>query len=164
MDEIFIGFSVTWYAFKPVEGVKLFCIVAFNNDLAFAFAAYSIRIEALIFGKFLVGIEVFNIVKIIVFVPELHATIVREAVGEVGGGRIGNYTHCTFSSKGIGRFKPGPGSNPAIGEVGELEEVIEERIEILCERKVIKNVIDAIKKVHPYEEVAFDIYPLESYN
>jgi hypothetical protein len=105
-----------------------------------------------------------NIVKIIVFVPELHATIVREAVGEVGGGRIGNYTHCTFSSKGIGRFKPGPGSNPAIGEVGELEEVIEERIEILCERKVIKNVIDAIKKVHPYEEVAFDIYPLESYN
>ncbi len=102
-----------------------------------------------------------NIVKIIVFVPESHATIVREAVGEVGGGKIGNYTHCTFSSKGIGRFKPGPGSNPAIGEVGKLEEVIEERIEILCERKVIKNVIDAIKKVHPYEEVALDIYPVE---
>jgi hypothetical protein len=102
-----------------------------------------------------------NIVKIIVFVPESHANIVREEMAKAGGGKIGNYTHCTFSSKGIGRFKPGPGSNPTIGEVGKLEEVAEERIEILCERKVIKDVITAIKNVHPYEEVALDIYPVE---
>ncbi|HRH32756.1 MAG TPA: hypothetical protein PK720_01210 [bacterium] len=105
-----------------------------------------------------------NIVKIIVFVPESHANIVREEMAKAGGGKIGNYTHCTFSSKGIGRFIPNPGANPAIGEVGKLEEVIEERIEITCERKFIEDVIEAMKEVHPYEEVAFDIYPLESYN
>lgn len=101
-------------------------------------------------------------VKIVIFVPETHTDIVREAMGKAGAGKIGNYTYCTFSTKGIGRFKPEQGSNPYIGEVGTLEEVVEERIETVCEREKLDAVIDAIKSVHPYDEIAYDIYPLEN--
>lgn len=99
-------------------------------------------------------------VKIVVFVPETHTDIVREAMGNADAGVIGNYTHCTFSTKGIGRFKPGQGANPHIGEVGKFEEVVEERIETVCAREKLDEVIVAIKKVHPYDEVAMDVYPL----
>lgn len=102
-----------------------------------------------------------KIVKIVVFVPEAHADAVRTAMGNAGAGKIGNYTFCSFSSKGIGRFKPGEGTHPNIGEVGKLESVNEERIETVCEQDKLANVIKAIKEVHPYEEVALDIYPLE---
>jgi hypothetical protein len=100
-------------------------------------------------------------VKIVVFVPESHTDIVREAIGKAGAGKIGNYTHCSFSSKGVGRFKPEDGAHPAIGKVGKLESVQEERIEFVCDRNLVKDVVAAIKKVHPYEEIALDIYPLE---
>jgi|SRR3990172_8196013 len=101
-----------------------------------------------------------EMVKIVVFVPLTHTEIVREAIGEVGGGVIGKYTHCSFSAKGVGRFKPEKGTNPAIGEIGKLEQVKEERVEFVCPKDKAKKVISAIKKVHPYEEVALDIYPL----
>lgn len=101
-----------------------------------------------------------NLIKIVVFVPETHTDIVRRAIGNAGAGQIGNYSHCSFSSKGIGRFKPQEGAHPAIGEVGKLEEVAEERIEFVCPKHKAKEVIAAIKQVHPYEEVALDIYPL----
>ncbi len=100
-------------------------------------------------------------VKIVVFVPISYVNIVREAMGELGAGKIGNYTFCSFSTRGMGRFKPGEGAHPAIGRVGTLESVDEERIEAVCSRDRLKEVIDAIKKVHPYEEVPLDIYPLE---
>ena len=93
--------------------------------------------------------------------PASHTDIVREAMGKAGAGKIGNYTNCSFSSKGIGRFKPEAGANPTIGEVGKLESVEEERIEMMCPKEVLTNVIAAIKRVHPYEEVALDIYPLD---
>jgi hypothetical protein len=101
-------------------------------------------------------------VKIVVFVPERHADIVREVMGRAGAGIIGNYTSCSFSTKGIGRFKPEEGAHPNIGEIGKLESVVEERIEVVCPREKLEEVIKAIKKVHPYEEVALDIYPLEN--
>ena len=66
-----------------------------------------------------------KIFKIVVFVPESHTDIVREAMGKAGAGKIGNYTFCSFSSKGIGRFKPEEGAHPAIGEIGKLEAVEE---------------------------------------
>ncbi len=100
-------------------------------------------------------------VKIVVFVPESHTDVVREALGKAGAGKIGNYSFCSFSSKGIGRFKPEQGASPHIGEVGKFEEVAEERIETICPREILDEVIDAIKKVHPYDEIALDIYPLE---
>ena len=92
--------------------------------------------------------------------PESHADVVRDAMGKAGAGRIGNYTFCSFSSKGVGRFLPGENAHPAIGEVGKLESVEEERIEVVCEKDLASLVVDAIKAVHPYEEVAFDVYPL----
>lgn len=100
--------------------------------------------------------------KIVVFVPSSHADLVREAIGKAGAGKIGKYTFCSFTSKGIGRFKPEQGANPTVGEVGNYEEVEEERIEAVCEKDSVEKVIAAIKKVHPYEEVALDVYPLEN--
>jgi len=101
-----------------------------------------------------------QLVKVVVTEPEANADSLREAIGNADGGRIGNYTHCSFSVKGVGRFKPEDGAHPAIGKVGRLEEVIEERIEITCEEDKLNNVIAAIRKVHPYEEPAIDVYPM----
>jgi len=96
--------------------------------------------------------------KIVVFAPESHADILREAMGAAGAGKIGNYSHCTFSIKGTGRFRPLDGAQPAIGTVGEFEEVTEERIETVCEAEALQAVLSAIKAVHPYEEPATDVY------
>ncbi len=101
-----------------------------------------------------------KIVKIVVFVPITHAKRVREVIGKNGAGIIGNYEYCTFSTKGIGRFKPKKGANPFIGKIGKIEEVEEERIEFICPKDKAKEVIKIMKKAHPYEEVAFDVYPL----
>ena len=98
--------------------------------------------------------------KLVVFVPESHADAVREAMGKTGAGRIGNYTYCSFSSKGVSRFLPGNGARPAIGKVGNPESVEEERIETVCDKQILAEVVAAIKEVHPYEEVAMDVYPL----
>ncbi len=99
-------------------------------------------------------------VKIVVFVPETHAEVVRKAMGSTGAGKIGNYSHCSFSTKGKGYFLPLKGAHPAIGKVGKIELVREERIEFVCDKSILKKVITAMKRAHPYEEVAFDIYPL----
>jgi hypothetical protein len=99
--------------------------------------------------------------KIVVYVPESDAEKLRDAIGEAGAGVIGNYSHCTFTIKGTGRFKPLEGANPTIGEVGKLEEVSEDRIETVCEEDKLKDVLKAIKENHPYEEPATDVYPIE---
>lgn len=100
--------------------------------------------------------------KIVTYVPTADADKVREAIANAGGGKLGNYTHCSFSIKGIGRFKPVEGANPHIGAVGRLESVEEERIEVTCASELVSEVIEAIKKVHPYEEIPIDIYNLEN--
>jgi hypothetical protein len=84
-------------------------------------------------------------------------------MGKAGAGKIGNYSFCTFSSKGIGRFRPEDGANPHIGVVGKFEEVTEERIETVCARENLAAVVKAIKEAHPYDEVALDVYPLEDF-
>ncbi len=99
-------------------------------------------------------------VKLVVFVPETHADVVRKAMGESGAGLIGDYKFCTFSVKGVGRFIPLETAHPAIGEIGKLEQVNEERIETVCYKKDLEKIIKAIKDVHPYEEIALDVYPL----
>lgn len=99
-------------------------------------------------------------VKLVVFAPMSHADAVREALGKAGAGKIGNYSFASFTSLGTGRFLPGKGAHPAIGKVGKLTKVREERIEVLCARAALKRIIVAMKRAHPYEEVAFDVYPL----
>lgn len=100
-------------------------------------------------------------VKLVIFVPLTHANIVRQTLGEAGAGKIGNYDFCSFSSYGTGRFRGNENSNPSIGKSGNYESVEEERIEVVLPREILKSVIEKIKGVHPYEEVALDVYPVE---
>lgn len=102
----------------------------------------------------------FNLVKIVTFAPIEDADKIREALGSAGAGQIGKYSYCSYSVVGKGRFMPSDNANPHIGEPGQLETVEEERIEVICERTSAKSVIATMKQAHPYEEVAFDIYPL----
>lgn len=95
--------------------------------------------------------------KICFYVPESDAELVKMTMFHAGAGKIGNYDCCSFETFGIGQFRPLPGSNPFIGLVGELEKVRELRIEMVCEDAVIKEVILAMKKNHPYEMPAYDI-------
>jgi len=100
--------------------------------------------------------------KIVVYVPLTHSDQVREAIGKAGGGKLGKYAFCSFSTRGVGRFRPEEGANPHIGSVGQLEAVEEERIEISVDEDLLNEVVAAIKKVHPYEEVALDVYNIEN--
>ena len=104
--------------------------------------------------------ELSNYVTIVITVPETHADLVREAMGRAGAGKVGDYSYCSYSVKGIGRFMPNNGSNPYLGKEDVLEEVVEERIETVCNRSVLEYVLKEIKKVHPYEETVIDIYPI----
>lgn len=99
--------------------------------------------------------------KIVVYVPENYGDKLRQAMGNAGAGKIGNYSHCTFTLKGTGRFKPEEGANPTIGSVGKLEEVKEDRIETICEEDKLHAVLKSIKDAHPYEEPATDVYLIE---
>ena len=99
-------------------------------------------------------------VTIEITVPETHAQVIREVMGRAGAGKVGNYSYCSYSVKGIGRFIPNKGSTPYCGKEGVLEEVVEERIETLCKRSVLEHVLEEIKKAHPYEELVIDIYPV----
>jgi len=98
--------------------------------------------------------------KIVVYVPVANADRIREVLANCGCGHIGNYDFCSFSVKGIGRFRPLKGAAPHIGKVGKIEEVAEERIETICLEKNLKKVLAEVRKAHPYEEPAIDIYPL----
>lgn len=102
-------------------------------------------------------------IKLVVFTPLTHANIIRETLGNAGAGKIGNYDFCSFSTRGIGRYRGNKNSNPAIGEAMKYETVEEEKIEVIVPRNILKDVIEAVKKVHPYEEVAFDVCSLEDY-
>lgn len=98
--------------------------------------------------------------KLVVFVPLDHAEELREALGKAGAGAIGNYSHCSFSGEGEGRFLPAENAQPFIGERGKLAAVAEIRIETVFPQSIEKSVLQAMIKAHPYEEVAYDIYPL----
>jgi hypothetical protein len=99
-------------------------------------------------------------VKIVTFVPLASANDVRQAFGDAGAGQIGEYSYCSYSVVGKGRFVPSSQAQPHIGSAGVAEVVEEERIEVVCDRLDAKAVIAALKQAHPYEEVAFDIYEL----
>ena len=104
--------------------------------------------------------ELSDYVTIVTTVPETHADAVRTAMGRAGAGKVGDYSYCSYSVKGIGRFMSNKGSNPYLGKEGVLEEVVEERIETVCNRAILEHVLEEIKKAHPYEETVIDIYPI----
>jgi dinuclear metal center YbgI/SA1388 family protein len=100
--------------------------------------------------------------KLVVYVPTEQCKRVKEALGNAGAGAIGNYSHCLFSTSGIGQFLPEENANPYIGDKGKLEQVNEERIETLFPDYLEKKVVQAMIKAHPYEEVAYDIYRVDN--
>ncbi|MEZ4232330.1 MAG: Nif3-like dinuclear metal center hexameric protein [Polyangiaceae bacterium] len=99
--------------------------------------------------------------KLVTFIPTEHAEALRMALGRAGAGRIGNYFECAASSPGQGSFRPGEGANPYIGSVGQTEVVEELRVEMVCARKHLALVSEALKQAHPYEEAAWEVYALE---
>ena len=106
----------------------------------------------------------FNItkVKIFVTVPKENLEEVRAAMCNAGAGIIGNYTFCSTSTKSVGTFIPNDNANPYIGKQNKLEFVEEEKLEVICNVEKVKNVIKELRKIHPYEEPAIDIFPLIS--
>ncbi|WP_456278258.1 Nif3-like dinuclear metal center hexameric protein [Bacillus sp. AK128] len=112
--------------------------------------------------KILSTTETTPLKKLVVFVPDTHMEVVRMALGNAGAGHIGNYSNCTFITKGVGTFKPEEGSSPFIGAEGRLEEVEEVKIETIFPAELQRKILSALNKAHPYEEVAYDIYPLEN--
>ena len=98
--------------------------------------------------------------KVFVFVPEENEEELRIAIGKAGAGIIGNYRYCSFVSPGTGWFEPQEGAKPKIGKISQLESVKEVKIEFVCDYKIVKEVIKVIQEVHPYEEVALDVFPL----
>ncbi len=105
-----------------------------------------------------------NQVKVVVFIPEDNLEKVSEAIYNAGGGIIGEYKKCSFISNGTGTFEGSVNSNPAIGTCNNFERVKEVRFEVLVNSWMLNNVVNAIKKTHPYEEPAFDIIPVKNVN
>jgi dinuclear metal center YbgI/SA1388 family protein len=98
--------------------------------------------------------------KLVVFAPATHVKVILDTLFELDAGRIGNYSCCSFRSEGVGTFLPGDGARPAVGQTGALSEVQEHRIEIVVNPDSLHGLIDALRQVHPYETMAFDVYPL----
>lgn len=98
--------------------------------------------------------------KLAVFVPETHMEQVRKALGDAGAGAIGKYSHCSFASPGRGCFLPGQGAEPWLGRQGKFEEVDEYKLETLVESYRLGEVLAAMRSVHPYEEIAYDLLPM----
>ena len=98
--------------------------------------------------------------KWVFFVPRENAEAVREAVFAAGAGRIGDYSHCCWTVEGTGQFLPHDGATPAIGSVGAIERVAEDRIEVIAPAGLRADVLAAMRAAHPYEEPAFDVIAL----
>lgn len=99
--------------------------------------------------------------KLVVFVPQMHIEPVQQAVFAAGAGWIGKYSHCGFNIDGTGTFLPQKDANPYIGKAGKLERVSEVRFETIVPESSEKKVVQALLKAHPYEEVAYDLYPMD---
>jgi len=102
--------------------------------------------------------------KICVYVPEKSVEKVKQALFDAGAGRIGNYDSCCWQTEGIGQFRPLQGSNPSIGSQDKIERVTEIKIELVCTEELIKQVLVKMKQAHPYEEPAYDVWRLESFD
>ena len=105
-----------------------------------------------------------NMSKLVVFIPKESLNQVDQAIFNAGGGKIGNYEECHFRTSGIGTFKPTDLANPSIGESGIKSQVEEYRVEYLVNNYQISSILTAMNQAHPYEEVAFEVYPIQNEN
>ena len=98
--------------------------------------------------------------KLVVFVPAEAVDAVREALFAARAGRIGEYERCSWYTDGTGTFLGGTGTDPSVGQAGRDQRVMELRVETVVPQECIDAVVSALREAHPYEEVAFDLYPL----
>jgi dinuclear metal center YbgI/SA1388 family protein len=105
-----------------------------------------------------------NQYKLIIFVPESHLDIVSNELFKHNTGIIGNYTNCSFRTSGTGTFKGSKESKPLVGEKEKFEKIEEIKLEVIIDSWKLTPVLQAVKKVHPYEEIAYDVYPLKNNN
>lgn len=98
--------------------------------------------------------------KLVFYVPEADCEKVKQAIFASGAGRLGNYQQCCWQTTGQGQFRPMSGSDPHLGSVDHLERVCEVKVETICMQKDLKAVVAALRVAHPYEEPAYDIWPL----
>jgi hypothetical protein len=101
-----------------------------------------------------------KIVKLVVYVPAEAEERVRLALGSAGAGKLGRYDYCSFVSRGAGHYRPCEGTRPYKGERGKIEEAAECRVETVCHERDLPKILKAMRKAHPYEEIAYDIIPL----
>ena len=101
--------------------------------------------------------------KLCFFVPPSHVDVVKSAVFAAGGGRIGDYDHCAWQVLGLGQFRPLDGSQPFIGEAGQVEQVEEWKVELVVADELIRTVVQALKQSHPYETPAYEVWRLEDF-
>ena len=101
--------------------------------------------------------------KLVYYVPVKESEMVKEALFKIGVGKIGNYDSCCFETIGVGQFRPLVGSKPTLGRHNEVEKVKEAKVEMVLEDDLIKEAILALKKAHPYEEVAFQVFQCLDY-
>ena len=98
--------------------------------------------------------------KIVTFLPADKVATVRDALASVGAGQIGAYSQCSFSHTGAGTFFAPEGAHPAVGVTGQLQTVNEIRLEMVCPARSLPLAVEMLRQFHPYEEPAFDLYPL----
>ena len=101
--------------------------------------------------------------KLCFYVPATHVEEVKAAIFATDAGRIGNYDSCCWQVLGQGQFRALEGSNPFLGQQGAIETVDEYRVELVCEDNLIKAAVAALKEAHPYEEPAYDVWPLSDF-
>lgn len=98
--------------------------------------------------------------KLVFFVPETHVETVKTAIFATGAGRIGDYDSCSWQTLGQGQFRPLEGSQPFLGQKGQVERVSEYRVELVCADQLIERALAALRDAHPYEEPAYDVWRL----
>ncbi|WHH52833.1 NGG1p interacting factor NIF3 [Pseudomonas sp. Ap32] len=101
--------------------------------------------------------------KLAFFVPDSHVEEVKAAVFAAGGGRIGDYDHCAWQTLGQGQFRPLDGSQPFLGQTGQVEEVEEWKVELVVADELVVQVVAALKQSHPYETPAYEVWRLAEF-
>jgi len=97
------------------------------------------------------------------YVPETHLEEVKNSLFVAGAGKIGNYSCCSWQTKGEGQFLAQAGSKPYLGEIDKIERVTEYKVELVCDKKHIKKAIAALKSSHPYEQPAYGVIKLADF-
>jgi len=101
--------------------------------------------------------------KLAFFVPASHVEVVKAAVFAAGGGRIGDYEHCAWQTLGQGQFRPLDGSQPFLGQTGQVEVVEEWKVELVVADELVAQVVAALKQSHPYETPAYKVWRLAEF-